>query len=39
MQGQRFENVDDEPLFWHAQWPEKKSDGLRLAVWRVLAGI
>ena len=33
MQGQGFENVGDETLFWYAQWSEQKSDGMRLAVW------
>ena len=34
MQGQDFENIGDETLFWYAPWPEQKSDGIRTAVWR-----
>jgi len=33
MQGQGFENIGDETLFWYAPWPEQKSDGVRVAVW------
>lgn len=34
MQGQGFENIGDETLFWYAPWPEQKSDGIRVAVWQ-----
>ena len=30
IQGQGFENVDDETLFWYAPWPEEASDGVRV---------
>lgn len=33
IQGQGFENIGDETLFWYAPWPEQKSDGLRIASW------
>lgn len=33
MQGQGFENIGDETLFWYAPWPEQKSDGIRIATW------
>jgi len=33
MQGQGFENVGDETLFWYTPWPEQASDGIRVAVW------
>ena len=33
IQGQGFENIGDETLFWYAPWPEHASDGVRLAVW------
>ena len=33
MQGQGFENIDEETLFWYSPWPEQKSDGVRVAVW------
>ena len=33
MQGQGFENIGNETLFWYFQWPEQKSDGVRVAVW------
>ena len=33
IQGQGFENVGDETLFWYAPWPENNSDGVRLASW------
>ena len=33
MQGQGFENVGDETLFWYAPWPEVRSDGVRVASW------
>ena len=33
MQGQGFENIDEETLFWYSPWPEQKSDGIRVAVW------
>lgn len=34
IQGQGFENVGDETLFWYAPWPEQKSDGVRVARWK-----
>ena len=33
VQGQGFENIGDETLFWYAPWPEGDSDGVRLATW------
>ncbi len=33
VQGQGFENVGEETLFWYSPWPEGKSDGIRLATW------
>jgi hypothetical protein len=33
MQGQGFENVADETLFWCGPWPEQESDGVRVARW------
>src|SRR5690606_8878026 len=33
VQGQGFENVADETLFWYAPWPEHSSDGVRVASW------
>ena len=33
VQGQGFENIGDETLFWYSPWPEDDSDGVRLAVW------
>ncbi|MDE2777617.1 MAG: hypothetical protein OXI77_16950 [Chloroflexota bacterium] len=33
IQGQGFENVGDETLFWYGPWPEQKSDGVRIASW------
>ncbi len=33
IQGQGFENIGDETLFWYGPWPEQKSDGVRLATW------
>ena len=33
VQGQGFENVGDETLFWYAPWPEEASDGVRVAAW------
>ena len=33
IQGQGFENIGDETLFWYSPWPEDDSDGVRLAVW------
>ena len=32
-QGQGFENVGDETLFWYAPWPEEASDGVRVTSW------
>ncbi len=32
-QGQGFENIGDETLFWYAPWPEHDSDGVRVATW------
>ena len=34
VQGQGFENIGDETLFWYAPWPEQLSDGIRVAVWK-----
>lgn len=34
VQGQGFENVADETLFWYAPWPEQLSDGIRVASWK-----
>ena len=34
VQGQGFENVGDETLFWYAPWPEQLSNGVRLARWQ-----
>ena len=33
IQGQGFENIGDETLFWYAPWPEQVSDGIRIASW------
>ena len=33
IQGQGFENVGDETLFWYAPWPEEAGDGVRVASW------
>ena len=33
IQGQGFENIGDETLFWYAPWPEQDSDGVRVANW------
>ncbi len=33
MQGQGFENIGTETLFWFSSWPEEASDGVRLASW------
>ncbi len=33
IQGQGFENIGDETLFWYAPWPEHDSDGVRVARW------
>ena len=33
IQGQGFENVGDETLFWYAPWPEEASDGVRVTGW------
>ena len=33
MQGQGFENVGEQTLFWYAPWPEAESDGVRVATW------
>jgi hypothetical protein len=33
IQGQGFENIGDETLFWYAPWPEHESDGIRVAAW------
>lgn len=33
-QGQGFENIGEETLFWYAPWPEQLSDGVRVAVWK-----
>lgn len=33
IQGQGFENVGDQSLFWYAPWPEQDSDGVRVATW------
>jgi len=33
MQGQGFENIGEETLFWYSPWPEQKSDGIRVASW------
>jgi len=33
IQGQGFENIGDETLFWYAPWPEHDSDGVRVATW------
>lgn len=33
IQGQGFENVGDETLFWYGPWPEQVSDGVRVASW------
>ena len=33
-QGQGFENVGGETLFWYAPWPEQLSDGVRVATWQ-----
>ena len=34
IQGQGFENIGAETLFWYGPWPEQKSDGVRVASWR-----
>ena len=33
-QGQGFENIGGETLFWYAPWPEQLSDGVRVATWQ-----
>ena len=33
IQGQGFENIGEQTLFWFAPWPEQRSDGVRVAVW------
>ena len=33
IQGQGFENIGDETMFWYAPWPEEASDGVRVASW------
>ena len=33
IQGQGFENIGDETLFWYAPWPEEASDGVRVTSW------
>ena len=33
IQGQGFENVGEETLFWYAPWPEEASDGVRVTGW------
>ena len=33
IQGQGFENIGGETLFWYAPWPEHDSDGIRVANW------
>ena len=33
IQGQGFENVGNETLFWYAPWPEEASDGVRVTSW------
>ena len=33
IQGQGFENMGEETLFWYAPWPEQDSDGVRVASW------
>ncbi len=33
IQGQGFENIGGETLFWYGPWPEQKSDGVRVASW------
>ena len=33
IQGQGFENMGEETLFWYAPWPEQASDGVRVASW------
>ena len=33
MQGQGFENIGGQTLFWYSPWPERVSDGIRLARW------
>ena len=34
MQGQGFENVGNETLFWYGPWPEHRANGVRLATWK-----
>lgn len=34
IQGQGFENIGDETLFWYGPWPEQKADGVRVASWQ-----
>ena len=33
-QGQGFENIGGETLYWYAPWPEQLSDGVRVATWQ-----
>ena len=33
IQGQGYENLGDESLYWYSPWPENNSDGVRLATW------
>jgi len=34
VQGQGFENIGEETLFWYAPWPEQLSNGVRVARWQ-----
>ena len=34
IQGQGFENIGDETMFWYGPWPEQISDGVRVATWK-----
>ncbi len=33
IQGQGFENIGDETLFWYGAWPEEAGDGVRVTSW------
>ena len=33
VQGQGFENIGDETLFWYAPWPEHDANGIQIASW------
>ncbi len=34
IQGQGFENIGDETLYWYGAWPEEAGNGVRLTSWQ-----